>query len=384
MESNGEFFAKEYIEKHIPRLTDEAVGKNTILPTSEETKTGLSGTEDDDVRNWQPNVMRVENERNENNGSNSKSERTFGQLLKSFIPKFVKKENDGVIDADHHMAEKNDYGYNHKIIREWNDMSQDQKNEINQLLRQKIEQQFNTALTRVSDFDVAINNGEHGINKDFILTESGKKIAIYNMLGYGFRYLKHDIGFRSTSANGLSQALIKNPELWLREKHKISNLIKNVNNENKIQESGSQTLSLSYVDTSDSNNFKRNTFGINLGVFNYDSVIYGFDQIKTGTLIDADANDAGLSVNSEDDFLPRLFRYKDTVDSVPKIITKIGNYGEHNEVGINRYNENGNSRLPDFLISYDGKINEDTKHHAEFFNIPIISINTKCYLNSVA
>lgn len=384
MESNGEFLAKEYTEKHTPRPTDETVGKNTILPTNEETKTGLIGMEDDDVKNWQPNVMRVDDDkRNENNGINSKPERIFGQLLKSFIPKFIKQEN-RVIAADHQVAEKNDYSYNYKIIREWNDMSQDQKNEINQLLRQKIEQQFNTALTRVSDFDVAINNGEHGINKDSILTESGKKIAIYNMLGYDFRYLKHDIGFRSISANGLSQALIKNPELWLREKHKISNLIKNVNNENKIQESGSQTLSLSYVDTSDSNNFKRNTFGVNLGVFNYDSVIYGFDQIKTGTLIDADANDAGLGVNSEDDFFPRLFRYKDAVDNVPKIITKTGNYGEHNEVGISRYDENGNSQLPNFLISYDGKINEDTKHHAEFFNIPIISINTNCYLNSVA
>lgn len=153
------------------------------------------------------------------------------------------------------------------------------------------------------------------------------------------------------------------PNMYGRPAHKIT--IDNPENFKKDLPGGSEVISTSLI-----NDRNIETF------IGYDvDLIYVFSDIKASDIVCVSPTDAAYSpqVDESKDLFSGPF------DKEPcgpeELMRKTKDY---NELVIRRKNINGERNMPTAILCYD-KVNEESIRHAQYYDIPIIVINTKTY-----
>jgi len=224
------------------------------------------------------------------------------------------------------------------------------------------ERSFNKSLTKLENIKITSQIDDTQVSKreiDF----NGKSLTVYDLKGFPFSFLQHAIDYKGRGENHrinigskTAKSLQDNPSLWTRKKHEISEF------GGEKSDSQSNTISVSYV------NLEKNA-----QTLYSNRLFYGFDHVEPDSILrigtidmctPGDTGDAKTSLTNLSVYLP------ETLEDNTIII---------NEILIRRYKENNDPKLPDYLITEDGNISEIIKKHAEYFNIPIINIETKYY-----
>ncbi|MCL1839827.1 hypothetical protein FWF89_02395 [Candidatus Saccharibacteria bacterium] len=241
-------------------------------------------------------------------------------------------------------------------------------------LRDKAEAQLNETFVGVDELETASMNNDQMVGKRNIETANGNALTVYDLNGFEFRFLVHNIGYKDVAGGNvkgasLSRYLKENPDFWMRHQEAIKSREYGYG---ELEEQGGTAVSMSYFDTA--RNLSTATANAEV---EGKTVRYGFTRIRPGGLVDASRGDAVTSHNVED----RKSTYLPDVENVPEYLA--GNAGrsaaDYNEVLIRRYDDEGNPQPPDFIETYDGFISDEAKKHAEYFKIPIVNINLRYY-----
>lgn len=225
------------------------------------------------------------------------------------------------------------------------------------------ERALNQNLTPLSELSEAINLNEDGISKSYISYQD-KKLLVFNLSGYPFRFLQHTVDYKLVPGNNeqtigfnMAKRLVNDPSLWLKPASETQS-------EDKKQ--NANTLSCSYVDTDINLHFG--------GVRSELGISYGFSHVPPQSIIEIHNRD-GATNNQAGNKRPTPTNFNLTPSELAK--TSTHNY---NEILMRRYNENNKPLPPDFLIVHNGQISEYTKLHAAYFNVPIINIEDEPYI----
>ena len=106
-------------------------------------------------------------------------------------------------------------------------------------------------------------------------------------------------------------------------------------------------------------------------------VMYAFSSLKKEDIIAIAHEDAGLPPKIEEN--QSLFP-RGVPTSPSDLIRTSARNRSYNEIAIRRKEEDGTRVMPTAIICYD-RINDTSIKHAQYFNIPIVVINTKTYRN---
>ncbi len=240
------------------------------------------------------------------------------------------------------------------------------------------ERAFNRSLTSLEDIEAYVESGDKRVSVREVEFE-GKKVKIYDLEGLPFKGLLHAIDFRGYGGaedsqmvgSEMAKQLQDNPVLWARKKEGIR-----VNS----QDGDSDCISTTFFDTNS------NMFGLGGTGGRYFAMKYGFSHVDPDSIIQIskidgvtarDVGDNSTRVSASDYYMPEELAEKST---------SVKNY---NEVQIRRYDENGNPKLPDYMLVNDEgrKLVRDRGidvmpvmlRHAAYFNVPIINIKTPEY-----
>lgn len=226
-------------------------------------------------------------------------------------------------------------------------------------IREIIEKDLNNRLTKVADLEELADIEGTGITSSEVLYNQ-EKIKVLNLTDVPFNMLTHSIDFKQTdihqvNGQGTSNTLRVFPALWL-----------NRLDQTKLDKNSYNARSNAIFTTySNPNNPNSRPVG--------GDVIYGFDHVDANSI---------LKLNERDGNTPLVLNYHDNLPSENQLdfFDKVENgasHGAYNEVAFKRYDETGKPRIPDYLVTYNGHISEDAKHHAYTFNVPIINIIRK-------
>ncbi len=226
------------------------------------------------------------------------------------------------------------------------------------------EREFNAQFSTLEDLEFA--SPEDGVSSRTEIY-NGKEIPVYDLSGYPFRFLQHAVGYKDVpgqfeSAIGLNTArrLFDDPSLWLRSESEIKM-------EGRPSDQDANTVSTSYIDTE-----------INLasgGVRDNYGVVYGFLSVRPDSFIEFHKGD-GATGNNIGKKRPEAIELSFSPDALAK-----GSTHSYNEVLLRRYDEKGNPMPPDCLIVHNGVITDGAKRHAAYFDVPIINIEDRPYLD---
>lgn len=109
----------------------------------------------------------------------------------------------------------------------------------------------------------------------------------------------------------------------------------------------------------------------------YADVMYVFSDIKEEDILSICHQDAAFPPKIEENI--DLFS-KETPMGIEELMRETRRNGAYNEIAIKRKRTDKKRIMPTAILCYD-KINDISIKHAEYFNIPIIVINTKTYKN---
>lgn len=229
------------------------------------------------------------------------------------------------------------------------------------------EQSFNATLTPLSELEAAAQARIEGI-AETQLEYQDQSIPVFTLTGYPIKFLQHVVDYKLVDGNRpditigyqTAQRLVTDPSLWLRPQSQT-------NSDLPASARDGNTISCSYIDSS--SNLSRG------GVKSQRGITYGFSSLRPTSLLLTHIGDAGTS-NQAGNLRPSQTNLTHTPQNLAQQSTH-----HYNEVLVKRYDDSGNPTPPDFLITYDHHITDDTKHHAAFFNVPIIDIQTQPYLD---
>ena len=246
------------------------------------------------------------------------------------------------------------YGANRqsKVVR---DYDKDKWNQVGRVSKERIQEEsekaFNNKLTKTDEIDHYSEIEGSGVSKRQI--EVGDvNLDVYDLHGFPFSAIQHKLDYLS------DYGFTDDPEKYLQYNNKQTRYQTTGIKENSWGISGS------YIDSENNDSWRKMYFPRNYG-YGEDRVVYGFDHIRPGTFIKA-STDGGEANGIE--VLGKVVRPEDMITNAV-----------HNEIVLQRYNEDGKSYSPDFIIAVDDKINDNMKKHANFFGIPIINIQTEYY-----
>ncbi len=215
---------------------------------------------------------------------------------------------------------------------------------------QKLTREYNQFLTKNENLE---NNPTVSI--DEYVTNNGKKIKRYNLAGTDFAFFSHTVGIG-----------INNNNL------EISNIIsKEINHwDAKKKGEANNQISCSLI---------THDHIAHAGYTSTTQVLLAFNQIENGNLLLARAGDIGTNVDKN-----KIITDMDEINTYPpQDILKTQNYGSmYNEVVISRY-QGEKARKPDFIIVFDGKINQRIEQALDYFQIPIINFQTNTYVENI-
>jgi hypothetical protein len=100
-------------------------------------------------------------------------------------------------------------------------------------------------------------------------------------------------------------------------------------------------------------------------------LVYGFENVGADSVIQA-YNGDGMTGN--------MIGQRETRLSDAGALQRLTELTVHyNEVVLRRYDENGNPKLPNYIVVRNGKISDVSIRHAKYFNIPIVNIDRSAY-----
>ena len=174
--------------------------------------------------------------------------------------------------------------------------------------------------------------------------------------------LKDEEPFRFLITAMHHDARSKTPNMYNRPTHKVT-----IDDPSKFCEDlagGSDIISTSMLDNSYVDTF----------VGPYADVMYIFSDLDSDDLLGISPKDAGLDkqatgISLFGDYPPM---------SVQDFMLETQRYRSYNEIAIKRKNKDNKKILPTAILCFD-EINDVSIKHAEYFEIPIIVINTKTY-----
>ncbi len=238
----------------------------------------------------------------------------------------------------------------------------------------EVERELNSRLITIDKIEAEIANGNSEVERLEDVEYNGKKIPVYNLKGLPFAMLNHTVDYRrptyETGGKGsqTSQELLENPSFWTRSQTEA--MQDDRYSENFRSDAIGNVISTSYLDAG--NNLRSDVDG------NGVTCKYGFSRVEDGGLLEITDQDNNTSNRYDYSELPTC--------NVSKLmqLSNVNGKKPYNEMVIRRYLENGEPKLPDYMITKtdmlkDGQIPEDTLRHASFFNIPIINIDTEAY-----
>lgn len=233
---------------------------------------------------------------------------------------------------------------------------------------------FNKRATGPEQFAEWIASEEDGISEEEIEFE-GKTIKVYHLTGHEFLALVHCIDYRGSKADKIiypevyekSKAIRDDPSNW-----------KTVASENNPQ-----NISNGLAKTSSANNISSSLVSNKVPDGHWgdseEAIYYGFSNIGHRGIIKAGRGDMGVhqgwTSNIEDEADVRPIQ---TIDIIEES-------NGPNEVAFNRYEEdNGHSLSPSFIYCPNGiktvdDLTNAQKHHAAYFNVPIVILHKEAY-----
>jgi len=226
------------------------------------------------------------------------------------------------------------------------------------------ERSFNEHLTKLEDIEATSQTEDNQVSKREI-EYNGKKLTVYDFEGFPFSFFQHAIDYKGRGQTekrfvigaATAKSLQDNPSLWQEKKSEIPEF------GGYQSDSQSNTLSVSYVNLE-----------INPEDVDPTKLYYGFDHLEPDSVLMIGSSDVMAPNDSGDQktFLNESHPY------LPEMLED-QNIDDYNEISLRRYKENGDPKMPDYLIVVDGNMSEVILRHAAYFNIPIINIETKYY-----
>ena len=216
---------------------------------------------------------------------------------------------------------------------------------------ESVTRQYSEFLTKIDDL-----NKDPTTNTDEYVTKNGKTIKRYHLNGTDFAFLSHTVGIGIPNSNLITSQNIRNEiSLW---------------GSTKTGQANNQ-ISCSLI-TAD-----HISHAVHSREIQVPQVMLGFTTLEDGQLIRAKPGDTCFVVEKDHLAKPNEGNLRSVKD-----VLNTGNDGKmYNEVVITRYTQNGQTRKPDFIITFDGQMNDRIDQAIDYFNIPIINFNTEAYLN---
>ena len=232
-----------------------------------------------------------------------------------------------------------------------------------QRIQEASERAFNETLTPMEEIEAYAASGDERVSEREIEVE-GKEVKVYDLKGLPIRFLTHAIDFKGYGdenriGSKMAGELQKKPELWDRKKSEMK-----ING----SDGDSDCISLTYIDT-------ETNLG-NLKTGKYFTYRYGFDHVLPDSILQVKAGDGATTRTigeARDSFLGRYDTY------MPEELARRSGESIYNEVQIRRFDEAGNPRRPDYIVTVGGRGMEVMKKHAAYFGIPIINIEMAAY-----
>jgi len=225
--------------------------------------------------------------------------------------------------------------------------------EINKKLISCYKKYYSSSINKATDI---INKAE-----DKVLTDShgnSHNLRVYELNNNeNFNFLI-TVMHHSVRRNG--------PNMYGRPQH--LHTIENPSYFDSNPHNGSEIISTSLI----------NHMCINTFVGPYADVMYIFGEIESEDIVGISVKDGRYPPKIDDK--RGLFEYRPvSIDDITR--SNILNR-DYNEIAIKRKRDNGNKVRPSAILCYD-TINDISIKHAEYFNIPIIVINTKTYSTGI-
>lgn len=232
-------------------------------------------------------------------------------------------------------------------------------------LRSLREGQFNAVLVSTDELDKAIAMGMEGVSKREIyyhnLQTDEYKIDVYDLNGLPFKYLMHDVKYRFSDPGSTgyktAKKLLSNPAFWMRDQ------FERVLGQHWTPNQEAETICCSFRSTD-----------TQLTAVPGDGLVYGFTSIRPKSLLTTYFSDGHTPSDKEAvkslrnlGFSPNDLLYNQQ--------------GPYNEVTLGRYDNNGQPYKPDFILTSNNNISDDTITHAFYYDIPIINIDNQAYSN---
>lgn len=229
-----------------------------------------------------------------------------------------------------------------------------------QRVQELVEREMNSRLLTVDDLEEEVIAENPEVAKRSVPYKN-REIVVYDLKGLPFGLLTHNVGYKlplRTHEGDLSRSLFKDPSIWLNDRYQLKNIV-----------GGANYISMSYTDSwlnFKSRHYSRDNENHNL--------TYGFSHVDGGSilrLINGDGSTRGYLTERDLEIT--------NIDALDIISSPLGM--GYNEIVSMRYSENGYPKRPDYIVTQDGAITETMLHHADFFGIPIVNIESKNYVS---
>ncbi len=228
-----------------------------------------------------------------------------------------------------------------------------------------IERDLNSRLLKVDDLDLSALAEEPGIQKRSITFED-TEIPVYDLQGLPFSTLSTAIDYRKDNNPGeigteTYKTIMADPAVWAERRDQAERAS---GFGTRKADARGDTISTSYSNSEH-----------NLDSHVHGSLIYGFEKVAANSVISAHNGD-GATNNVAGKAETQLG--KNDLDIIKTFEGAQGtNY--YTEILLRRYSETGQPKLPDYIITEDGKITDTVLKHAKFFRIPIVNIDRAAY-----
>lgn len=232
-----------------------------------------------------------------------------------------------------------------------------------QRIQEAVERDLNSRLLTIDNLETEVILENPEVQKRLVSFD-GTDIPIYDLKGYPFSLLSTTIDYRSANKPGeigteTSRRILDNPAIWAErrdEAEKASGFgTRNAN-------ARGDTISTSYW------NSERNIDSHVPG-----NLIYGFEKVQADSIISISNGDGGTS-NMAGGAKTTL----NSPDALRQLEGATGT-GNYNEILLRRYTENGIPKKPDYIITENGRITEESLRHAKYYGIPIVNVERSIY-----
>lgn len=268
-----------------------------------------------------------------------------------------------IIMSNNHEFSNNDVGQEETA---WSILENYNEQEANvETAQEKLEGKLNERLLKIDTLEKACQEGGFGVSKyeeDF----GDKTIPVYVLEGMPFRMLSTTIDYRKHNNPGeigteTYKSVLRDPGFWMQRREEAE---QSAGYGTRNANARGNTISASYVYSE--KNLSSSVDG---------SLTYGFDHVENDSVISVSNGDGGTS-NVGGDAESKI----STGDEIDMLESAGGSAG-YNEVLLRRYSKDGEPKRPDYIICYDDYISRAAKKHATYYDIPIVLVQKKEYVD---